>query len=111
MGRHQSPAGEHEIGQSEQRVELSGVLSQPTISGFAMSEQILDDMKRMLDSSPNARLDLLDLLGNIAQFPHGLERFAFAAFHRNVPGHRPVSFLFALLDTLVARNKANAARG
>ena len=45
----ESPRGDHQIGQTEQRVQPRRVLGQPAIADLLQTKQILDDVKRMLD--------------------------------------------------------------
>ena len=61
------PSGQHQIGQSEQRVELRLVLGQPPVTHLAMPEALLDHLERMLDLGPHARLGLLQALARPAQ--------------------------------------------
>ena len=56
MYRAQPVLCDHQIGQGEQAEQLRRVLGQTFVAGPAMAEQILDDMKRMLDPCANLRL-------------------------------------------------------
>ena len=79
FGDRKTPAGQQQIGKGEQRIELRGVLGQAAITRFSMTEQILDDMERMLDFRPDAGLQMLQLFRQASQFLLGsalrLERF------------------------------------
>ena len=44
-----APASQYQIGEGDQREQLRGVLGQAAIARFAMAEQVLDDMKRLLN--------------------------------------------------------------
>jgi hypothetical protein len=39
----------HEIGQTEERVKRRGVFGKPTVTNLLQTQQVLDDVKRMLD--------------------------------------------------------------
>lgn len=62
MNRYQAFLGQHQVRHAKQRQQLSRVLGQTAIAGLAVSEQILHDMKRMLNLSTYACLGLLDFL-------------------------------------------------
>lgn len=66
-----------------------------------MTEQILDDMKRMLDFRPDAGLQMLELFRQAPQFIVG-QRLAFGTFHGHVPRHRFADVLGPLFYPLVA---------
>ena len=66
-----------------------------------MTEQVLDDMKRMLDFCPNTGLQMLQLLGHSSQFILG-QRLAFGALHVHMPRHRFTAIFGPLFHTLVA---------
>ncbi len=55
---------EHQVAQAEQRHQVRDVLGQPAIPGLAMHQEVLEDVKRMLDLRPGAGFGLF----------HGLER-------------------------------------
>lgn len=57
----QSSLGNQQIGQAEQREELRRVLGQPFVAHLLHAEDILDDVKRMLNLGPDAGLEFLDL--------------------------------------------------
>lgn len=77
-------AGQHQVGQSEQREQLRRVFGQTTIPDLAMTEQAFDDVETMLDLGALARLGLLQFLFDAAQFVV-LERLAQARAHRGMP--------------------------
>lgn len=56
----QMSLGYQQICQTEQREELRSVLDQTTVTDLPPDEQILDDVERMLNLRPDARLRLLD---------------------------------------------------
>ena len=56
----QSPRRDHQVGQTEQRVQPRRVLGQPAIADLLQTKQILDDVKRMLDLGAHTRLQLLE---------------------------------------------------
>ena len=60
MKLHQSPLSQHQIGQTKQRQQLGGVFGQATIACLPVLEQILHDMKRVLDLGADARLGMLN---------------------------------------------------
>ena len=79
-----SSACNHHIGQAKERVKPCGVLGKPTVANLLQTQQVLDDVKRMLDLSPNTRFVILDLLQDSAQ-PRIGQCTAFARAHRNMP--------------------------
>lgn len=58
--RPQAPAGNHQVGQPEQGLQLRRIPRQPPIARLAVLEQVLDDVERMLDLGAQARLDALE---------------------------------------------------
>ena len=60
MKLHQSPLGQHQIGQTKQRQQLGSVLGQATIAALPVLEQILHHMKRVLDLGADVRLGMLN---------------------------------------------------
>ncbi len=66
-----------------------------------MTEQVFDDMERMLDFRPHAGLQMLQLFRHAAQFVVG-QRLAFGAFHGDMPDHRFANIFGALLHALIA---------
>ena len=55
FGDSKTPAGQDQIGKTEQREQLGRVLCQATVTSLPMTEQVLDDMKRMLNFRAHAR--------------------------------------------------------
>lgn len=102
MDRKESSACHHEVGQAEQREQLRRVLRQSPVAGLAMTKQVLNDMERMLDLRPDARLGLFVLLEQSAQSIR-TQHLALAGAHGHVPVGLRVLVLFTLLDALVAR--------
>src|SRR3954468_8370929 len=66
-----------------------------------MTEQVLNDMKRMLDLGTYAGLNLFQPLFGLAQRVL-LERLAYTPFERNMPSDGRFQVLGALLNTLIA---------
>ena len=99
--RHQSLSREHQVHQAEQREELRLVLGETAITRFAMLEQVLQDMERVLDLRSDARLEFLDPLHELA---HRIvrQRLALAALHGDMPFGGRAMVLLTLLRTLVA---------
>ena len=96
-----APAGQHQIAEGKQRKQLCRVLGQPPIASFAMTEQVLDDMKRMLDFRPHARLQVLQFFRQAPQFVLG-QRFAFGALHGHMPRDWFSDIFRPLFHTLIA---------
>lgn len=67
-----------------------------------MAEQVLDDMKWMLDFSAHTCLEMLKLFGHPAQLVLR-QRLTFGALHGHVPSHRFADVLGSLFDALIAR--------
>jgi hypothetical protein len=85
-GREQRLLDDHQIGEGEQGVELCSVLGQPAIAQLLMAEEVLDNVKGVLDPGPHLRQRPLFRLGQIAQrFWQGLDD---AALDGDVPRHR-----------------------
>ena len=59
------PAGQYQIGEAEQREQLRGVLCQAAVTHFAVTEQVLHDVKRMLHLCPDARFEVLQFLKGV----------------------------------------------
>ncbi len=53
-------ASQHQIAEGEQGEQLRQILGQPLVANLPVAEEILDDMKRMLDLGANAGLGLLE---------------------------------------------------
>ena len=66
-----------------------------------MAEQVLDDMKRMLNFRPHAGLQVLQLFSQATQFAFG-QRLAFGALHGHMPRHRFADVLRPLFHALVS---------
>jgi hypothetical protein len=56
----QTPLGNHQIRHDEQRKDLRSILGQSPISGFLVSEQVFDVVKRMLNLGPNTGLGFFE---------------------------------------------------
>lgn len=92
----------HQIGQSEQRVQLCGVLFQPLVAHFLVVEEVLHDMERMLDLGPDAgfqRFQFAQQLTKPALFRDGFE---LAAFHGDLPVDVPVLQFFSFVGADIA---------
>lgn len=100
--RIQSPFGDEQIREAEQRKELRRVLGQTLVTRLIHAEDILHDMERVLDLGPNTRLELLDLLVDTTQ-RRIRQRLALARPHRDFPLNIAALVLFPFLDTLRAR--------
>jgi len=66
-----------------------------------MTEQVLDDMERMLDFRAHAGLQMLQFFCYAVQFVFG-RRLAFGALHSDMPSHRSANIFGALLHALIA---------
>ena len=66
-----------------------------------MTEQVLDDMKRMLDFRTNAGLQMLQLFSQATQFVLG-QRLAFGTLHGHMSRHRFANVFGPLFHALVA---------
>jgi len=97
----QPTLGDHQIRQSEQRMQLRRVLGQSAIARLLVSKDVLDDVKRMLNLRSNTGLELLELLAQPSCFRIG-QRTALAGAQSNVPRHRAFLIFLAPLNTLVA---------
>jgi hypothetical protein len=97
--RKQSPLGDQQIGQPQQREQLRRVLGQALVAHLPQAKPVLDDVEGVFDLGANARLDPLNLL---VQSPHlGIRQgFALARPHRDMPGGIG-TFLFPFLDALI----------
>ena len=61
LGFHtQGAVNERQIGQGEKRVELGRVLGQAAVTGLAIAEEVLEDVKRVFDQSAPPGLGFLD---------------------------------------------------
>lgn len=81
---------------------MSLVLHQPAAAGLAMPERVLDHMEGMLHLRPGARLELLELILQPAQFICR-QALAHAALHRHQPFNGLALVLGTFLDALVTR--------
>ena len=95
-----TPAGQHQIAEGKQRKQLCRGFGQAPIAGFTMTEQVLDDMKRMLDFRPRAPLQVLQFFPQAPQFVLG-QRFAFAALHGYMPRDRFSDIFRPLFHTVI----------
>jgi hypothetical protein len=101
VGYRKASASQYQISKREQRKKLRGVFRQAAVARFAMTEQVLHDMERMLDFRAHAGLDLLEFFLHAAQLVRR-QRLAFRALHRDMPSHRLAFILRPLFDALVA---------
>jgi hypothetical protein len=62
VDRYQASFRQHQIGHDKQRQQLSRVLCQTAITGFAVLEQVLHYVKRALDLGTYACLGMLDVV-------------------------------------------------
>jgi len=83
-------------------MQLRRVLGQSAIARLLVSEDVLDDVKRMLNLRSNTGLGLLELLAQPSCLRIG-QRTALTGTQSNVPCHRVILIFFAPLNTLVAR--------
>jgi len=98
--REQTPLGNHQVRQAEQRHQLRRVLDQSAVTGLLQAEAILDDVEGMLDLGANTGLDRFELVAQQVDFLAHIQRAPFARAHGDVPanltfGFRP--FLGALI--------------
>ena len=93
---------DHQILQTEQRIQPCGVLGKSPVAHLPQAKQILDDVKRMLDLGTNARLELLKLVEDAT---HRVVRqcSAFAGSHRDMPTGLYVLLRISLFNALVTR--------
>jgi hypothetical protein len=66
-----------------------------------MTEEVLHDMKPMLNFCPHIRLEVFQLFHLAAEFVVG-QRLSFGSLHCDVPGHALAKIFFALFNALVA---------
>jgi hypothetical protein len=93
--------GDDQIDQGEQDLELRGVLLQALVAHLAVTEQVLEDVKGMLDSGTNLGPEVLDGLGQVLQRPFLLAGDG-AALGGDVPLDLAVLEFLALLGANVA---------
>ena len=101
FGDRKAPSSQYQIGKGEQGKKLCSVLGQAAIARLAMTEQVLDDMKRMLHFCPHAGLQMLQLFRQAPQFVIG-QRLAFGALHGHVPCHRLADVFGPFFHALIA---------
>ena len=58
----QTPLGDHQVRQAEQRHQLRRVLGPAAITNLFQSEAVLDDVEGMFDLGANASLDRFELV-------------------------------------------------
>ena len=94
-----------QIGERKQHQDLLRVLLQPTVARLDVAELLLDDPKRVFHFGADARLDLLELLGQLVTQALAVEQAPLAGHHGHVPAHFRVLRLnlFALVHPPVAR--------
>ena len=97
----QPTLGDHQIRQSEQRMQLCRVLGQSAIARLLVSKDVLDDVKRMLNLRSNTGLELLELLAQPSCFRIG-QRNALAETQCNTRAVTQFWFFLALRNTMVA---------
>jgi hypothetical protein len=99
--RHQFPANHPQVREREQRLELRGVLLEPTVAHLREAELQLDHPDRMLDLGANARLEPLGLLDQLMAAARGVQCTTLARSHRHMPLH--ARRLGAIHRPLIAR--------
>lgn len=62
MQGQQRPLRDQQLSQTEQAEQLRRVLDQALVAELLASERVLDEVERMLDVGPDARLQLFCLL-------------------------------------------------
>ena len=101
MGRAQQVLRDHQVRQGGKAKQLRRVFSQPLVPRLATAEQVLDNMKRMLNPRADLRLGLLDLDQQILQraFAHRLD---LSAPDSHAPLYRLIFHLVALVHASIA---------
>ncbi|MBV2204552.1 MAG: hypothetical protein KUL87_03950, partial [Pseudomonas sp.] len=61
MKGEQTPLGDHQIGQTQQREQLRGVFGQSAVTQLAQAKAVLDDVEGVFDLGTHARRETLDL--------------------------------------------------
>ena len=97
----QPSAGDEKIGQTEEREQLRGVFRQAFVARLAVLEQVLHDMKRMLNLGANAGLGMFKPLQQTTQ-GRCRQCLAFTWPHRHMPRHRALKTFLTLLNALLA---------
>src|SRR5664280_1841204 len=82
---HQLQARHPQVRQREQRLQLGGVLEQPSVAHLRVPELPLDDSERVLDLRAYAGLERLDLVENRAELCTRLQPSAIAWPHGDMP--------------------------
>lgn len=97
------------VGESKQRVQLSGVFYKTTVADFGKAELALDHLKGVLDPGAHAGLELLDSLVVSIGFQLG-KVTAFSGPHGNVAASFPaLSFFNASIPRVCKTHKAHTA--
>lgn len=100
LHRHQFSPRHPQVGQREQRVQLRGVLLQPSVAHFHMPELALDHPKGMLDLGTDAGFEAFELSGQFFDQPALVQLLALAWAHGDVPAHTGLG-VGPLADTLM----------
>ena len=90
--------GDDQIGQRKEDVPLRRVLLQPLVADLAMAEEILHDVKGVLDLRADARLDRFQATQQCAKLALPRDRLQLAALGRHLPVDVPVFQLCARLS-------------
>ncbi len=96
--RKQPSLGDQQIRHPEKGEQLRRVLAQAAVANLLEAEDVLDDVKWMLDLGTHARLELLDLFNHSTQRRIG-RRLALSRSQ----GDMPFNVAVALLDALITR--------
>jgi len=96
------PLGDDQIGRRREDVQLGRVAIQSLVANLAMAEEILHDVKRVLDLRADARLDRFQATQQWAKLALLRGSFQLAVPGRHLPVDIPVFQVFALLDTSVS---------
>ena len=103
--REQSPLGDQQIGQAQQREQLRRVFGQASVAHLPQAKPILDDVERVFDLGADARLHPLD---PVIQMPQLVLRQGTALARPY--GHMPSgvgALLAPLFDTPIPRIREN----
>lgn len=95
-----APAGRHQIGEGEQCEQLRSVPGHTAIARLAMTEQVFDEMERMLNFRPDAGFQMFQLFLHASQFT-ATQGLAFGALHGDMPRHRFPDVLGPILHALI----------
>lgn len=97
----QSPLGDQQIRQSEQREELRRVLGKSFVAQILHAEEVLDDVELMLNLGTRTRLELFHLF--LQATNRGIrQRLALTRTHCNFPLQSTATVLSPFIDTLIA---------